>query len=319
MLAMLVSRLWQLSEAGDPVVLLGRLTETADARLFDRLLECGVLRHAGQVTVWDVCDGCDCGAEQRVIRRFDNTPTAICVADRHRDLVLSPDDLASFEVSIPDLVAMSARASGLSGRPEEVVAGVWRLGAGPGGAAVFSVPTRQAMFRSGLLASLRHVEPDGRVLLLGPELPVSQRVAFAQASVQHAVLHQRAAKAGVSNPLALDLAWPAEAGARKARLVLYVAQKRIVFDGREASLQPRRFQLLHLLARRLRDDQPLVPAAEILTEMFGNTTEDSRARKLMGELRSDLRTQLKADDLIETRSGVGYCIALSAGEVSIRE
>src|SRR3954471_4463291 len=117
---MLAAQLWQLSEAGEPAVLLGRPVEPADAALFERLLARGVLRHAERHTHWDVCRNCDCGRVDRPVRWLNGQPTAICIADRDRDEILSADDLISFRVSVPDLITVSGAASGLTGPPEEV-------------------------------------------------------------------------------------------------------------------------------------------------------------------------------------------------------
>ncbi len=104
----------------------------------------------------------------------------------------------------------------------------------------------------------------------------------------------------------------------RQRLTLDTANLAAELDGRVFKLPSRPFQLLRLLAQRLHEGSPIVSAAEIHKAMFSEQTSHSRARGLVGELRPYLRATPASPDLIETRSNVGYALALEASEVSIK-
>lgn len=311
---MLAAQLWQLSEAGDPAVFLGRPIGADDAALFEWLLARGVLRHAGQLTHWEVCGACDCGRDHRSVRWIDGRPTAICIADRSRDDVLTAGDLVSFQIAIPALVTESAAASGLPGPVDESEAGIWHLGEVDGGHAVFAVPTRLAMNRPGLLGSLRRIVPHRDVLLLGPALTQRQRTYLMQQGVHLAIPGERLGGSAPSKPLTLDLTLVRPPN-QTVRLRLHVTSLKVEVDGRVAQLPSRPFELLLLLARRAQAGRSIVSAADIHNHMFSVSTSSGRVRSLVKELRDLLATRLKVVDLIETRSNLGYTIALPSKEI----
>ena len=71
----LAKLLWQLSEAGEPAVLLGRQHAPTEDAAFERMLALGVLLHGDPITAWDICRSCGCGAEERKHSVDDGKPS----------------------------------------------------------------------------------------------------------------------------------------------------------------------------------------------------------------------------------------------------
>ena len=78
-------QLWRLSEAGEPVVMLGRQHGAEEEAAFERLLQLGIVVHRGREASWAVCHDCDCGADERAIVWDGDAATAKCAVDRQRD------------------------------------------------------------------------------------------------------------------------------------------------------------------------------------------------------------------------------------------
>lgn len=321
MVESLVARLWQLAEGGEPATFLGRAHEPHEAATFERLLELGVLLHGEELLVWDPCEGCDCGAHDRPVRWLDGVPVAVCRFDYRQDERLSPDDLLVFRIAISVLVAETSAAIGLANPPERVMAGVWRLGKLADGRVMVAAPTRQAALQPGLVGVLRMIDPEGFLVLLGPDMPEALRASLRQQGIHHALLRDVARPPVPGRTLGLDLARLPHAGMVSPRLVLTQATLTVRLDQREGKLPARPFQLLCLLAERLRDGTPVVSLADIHRAIFSPGTAEATVRSLISELRRQLVGRLGKSDitatLIETRSNLGYALALPAKTVRI--
>jgi hypothetical protein len=319
----LTALLWRLSEAGEPAVVLGRPHAPSDAAAFERLLELGVLTHGERLEAWDPCDGCGCGADDRPVRWIDGEPVAACRLDHRRDERLAPDDLLTFRIVPSVLVTETASAVGLAGAVEEVQAGLWRMGALPDGRVLAAAPTRSAMLQPGLVGALRLVDPEGPIVLIGPAMPEVLRASLARQGIHHVAVSDLAVAAAPGRPLGLDLARLPDGGTAKLRMVLESGRLTVRLDGQEGKLPARPYQLLCLLARRLRAGHPIVPAGDIHREIFSRDTAASAVRDLVSELRRQLAQALGRSDavakLIETRSNRGYALALPASAVRIVE
>ena len=106
------------------------------------------------------------------------------------------------------------------------------------------------------------------------------------------------------------------------RLVLSDNMKSVRYDSSsEIKLQPRTYQLLHLLASRAIARNPIVSANEIYRTIFAEGTSSNAVRDLVRELRRMLKpldaATLGARMLIETRNQQGYLLRLTADQVSI--
>jgi hypothetical protein len=314
--------LWRLSEAGEPAAVFGRPHAPHDAAAFERLLELGVLVHGERLAAWDPCDGCGCGADDRPVRWIDGQPVAACRLDHRRDERLAPDDLLTFRIALPVLVAETASAVGLAGVVEEVQAGLWRMGALPDGRVLAAAPTRSAMLQPGLVGALRLVDPEGPILLIGPAMPETLRASLARQGIHHAAARGVAVAAAPDRPLGFDIARLPDGGTAKLRLVLESATLTVRLDGREGKLPARPYQLLRLLARRLDAGRPIVSADEIYREIFSPGTAPAAVRDLVSELRRQLTKALGRSDatakLIETRTNLGYALAHALPAAAVR-
>eukprot|EP01031_Cornospumella_fuschlensis_P052982 gene52982-64724_t len=146
-------QLWRLSEAGEPVVMLGRQHAVGEEAAFERLLQLGILLHRGREASWDVCADCDCGADEREVLWDGDIATAKCAADRRRDERLDADDVRSFSVVMPAFMDGVAAAMGLG-----------RWGGRAPGASFFKPETLVSGFAGGPLVSrLRARDAEGVV------------------------------------------------------------------------------------------------------------------------------------------------------------
>lgn len=308
----LAKLLWQLSEAGEPAVLFGRQHVAEDDAAFQRLLALGVLVHGDRLTEWKACHDCDCGADERQVRWRGDVPFAACPADNRRDEVLTREDLATFTLSIATMVSETAAALGL-GATEELAPGLWRLGRLTDGRVLTAAPTRAGILLPALVAALRAVDAEGPIVLIGPRLPEVRRAELARQGIHAVPAEEVVVPVGHHPPLGFDLARLPDGNAGRHRLVLTPATSTVRFDGREAVLRPRPFQLLRILARQHRRGVPLVSRHDLHQELFSPGTADTAVRGLVSELQGLLKKAFGADaveGLIENRTGHGYLLTL---------
>lgn len=309
----LTTRLWQLSEAGEPAVMIGRQHGPDEAAVFSRLLQLGVLLQAERLTTWNTCSDCDCGADERAIRWNGDVPFAACAADNRRDEMLTKEDLATFHVISAALLTETATALGL-GMPEQIVPGLWRLGRLPDGRVVTAAPTRAGVQMPGLVGALRMVDAEGPIVLVGPPLPEVRRAELARQGIHAVAVAEILLSPGQMPLLGFDISRLPDGNAGKHRLVLTPSTRTVRLEGREVVLRPRPFQLLAILVRQHRRGTPIVSRHDLYREMFSAETSDTAVRGLVAELRELLVKAFggqAASGLVETHSGLGYALALS--------
>lgn len=176
--------LLQLSEGGEPVFIHGfPELSPAGAGAFRRLLEQGVLAQHEQLTTWDPCNDCDCGATERTVRWRDGRPFAACPANAAADTPLSPDMLRVYRVSLAGLAGQVAGALGLRDQPEEVVPSLWRLGRLEAGSVALLATTSAAARRAGTMERLKALDPGARFILIGSVASASERAALADRGI----------------------------------------------------------------------------------------------------------------------------------------
>jgi DNA-binding winged helix-turn-helix (wHTH) protein len=314
--------LWRLSEAGEPVVMLGRQHAIGEEAAFERLLQLGILLHRGRESSWDVCDDCDCGAEEREVLWDSDVATAKCAADRRRDERLDADDVRSFSVVLHAFMEGVAAAMGL-GRPELVAPGLWSLGMLADGRIIVAAPTRAGIRQPGLVGTIRLAHKEGTIVLVGPELPALMRGNLAEQNIHHVQPANALLPTTGELPLALDVARLPDGRAGRYSLLLTVGTRAVRIGEKTATLPPRPFQLLHILARQHRRGKPIVSRHALLDEMFTPSTSEAAVRDLAGELRKKLKQAFGGGEevaqLIATHTTAGYAINLPPLTISVVE
>lgn len=318
----LSQRLWLLSEAGEPVVMLGRQHAVGEEAAFDRLLQLGILLHRGREASWDVCHDCDCGADEREVLWDGNVATAKCAADRRRDERLDADDVRSFSVVLHAFMEGVAAAMGL-GRPELVAPGLWSLGVLPDGRIIVAAPTRSGIRQPGLVGALRLAHKEGTIVLVGPDLPALTRGNLAEQNIHHVQPAHALLPLSGDLPLALDVARLPDGRSGRYSLVLAVETRAVRIGEKTATLPPRPFQLLHILARQHRRGKPIVSRHVLLDELFGSSTAEAAVKDLVSETRRKLKQAFgdgeEVAQLIATHTTAGYAINLPLLTVSVVE
>lgn len=318
----LSQRLWQLSEPGDPVVMLGRQHAVGEEAAFERLLQLGILLHRGREASWDVCDDCDCGADERELLWDGDVAIAKCGANRGRDEHLAADDVRSFSVDLHAFMEGVAAAMGL-GRAELVAPGLWSLGMLADGRIIVAAPTRAGIRQPGLVGSIRLAYKEGTIVLVGPELPALVRGNLAEQNIHHVQPAHALLPPTGELSLALDVARLPDGRAGSYRLVLVTETRAVRFNGKEASLPPRPFQLLRLLALQHRRGKPIVSRHVLLDKIFTASTSEAAVKDLVSETRGKLKQVFGAAEdvakLITTHTTAGYAINLPLLTVSVVE
>jgi DNA-binding winged helix-turn-helix (wHTH) protein len=315
-------QLWRLSEAGEPVVMLGRQHGAEEEAAFERLLQLGILVHRGREASWPRCDDCDCGADEREVVWDGDVATAKCAADWRRDERLRADDVRSFSVVLPAFMEGVAAAMGL-GRPDLIAPGLWSLGTLADGRIIVAAPTRAGIRQAGLVGALRLAHKEGTIILVGPELPALMRGNLAEQNIHHVQPADALLPSVGDLPLALDVARLPDGRAGRYSLVLTVETRTVQIGGKAATLPPRPFQLLHILARQHRRGKPIVSRHALQDEIFGNSTAEAAVRDLVSETRKQLKMVLGSAEavaqLITTHTTAGYAINLPPLTVSVVE
>lgn len=317
----LAGLLLRLCEAGKPSILWGRLAKPFLGREFDRLLSRGVLVEEAPADEWDVCEHCECSHDGRRIQQIDGKLIAACPIDHLSDIVLEPEDLRSFRIDADAIVREIAAAFGLGDRPAPVLPGVWHLGAGPAERALFVVLAKRDLATPGLIAALQRVEKQP-ITLLGPTLPVPERLRFTEASVHYVPIAETLRADG----FALDQQKLMPSPSVAPRLTVFVQENRIVLDGKSLVLSAQNFKLIALLASELVEGSPVVSHAEIAGKLWAGEERESLTGDPVRNLRNALKKAFSkkvsgkkavAPHLIEAVAGMGYRLALDKSEVMI--
>ena len=300
-------QLWRLSEAGEPVVMLGRQYGAEEEAAFEREAS------------WAVCDDCDCGADERAIVWDGDVATAKCAGDRRRDERLPADDVRSFNVVLSAFMEGVAEAMGL-GRPDQIAPGLWSLGMLADGRIIVAAPTRIGIRQPGLVGAIRLAHKEGTVILVGPELPTLMRGNLAEQNIHH-VQPIHALLPPVSDlPLALDVARLPDGRAGRYSLVLTVETRTVLIGGEGPPPPPRPVQPPPILPRRgkrgVRRHAPL-------EETFPPGWPEGAARDRVAETRRQLKRAFgdaeEVAQLITTHTTTGYAINLPPLTVAVME
>lgn len=315
-------QLWRLSEAGEPVVMLSRQHGAEEEAAFERLLHLGILVHRARESSWAVCDDCDCGADERAVVWDGDIATAKCAADHRRDQRLRADDVRSFSVVLPAFMEGVAEAMGL-GRADLIAPGLWNLGMLADGRIIVAAPTRIGIRQPGLVGTIRLAHKEGTIILVGPALPALMRGNLAEQNIHHVQPVDALLPSVGDLPLALDVARLSDGRAGRYSLVLTVETRTVHIGGKAATMPPRPFQLLHILARQHRRGKPIVSRHTLLDEIFGNSTAEAAVRDLVSETRKQLKLAFGSAEavaqLITTHTTAGYAINLPPLTVSVVE
>jgi DNA-binding response OmpR family regulator len=122
-------------------------------------------------------------------------------------------------------------------------------------------------------------------------------------------------------PLALDVARLPDGRAGRYSLVLTVETRTVLIGGKAATLPPRPFQLLHILARQHRRGKPIVSRHALLDEIFTPSTAEGAVRDLVSETRRQLKRAFgdaeEVAQLITTHTTTGYAINLPPLTVAV--
>lgn len=314
--------LLRLSEADGPVVLWGRRARPHFGRAFDRLLASGVLVEQAPAESWPPCRDCECGIDARPVQRLGGRLIATCPWDADADAVIAPDDLRSFEVDKPRLVALLATASGFAEPVEAILPGVWRLGRLPSGRAIVLSLTRRVLEQPGLVLALKAAAPGAPLTIVAPEPGSAVRMRLLEAGIglidPQSALTPTADGIGALDPAALE----PRAGA--PRLVIEGRARRVGLDGRSVHLSEQLFLLLLFLAERALESPATVEVRAIEDHVWGpgihriSSGIREPIRALRVALAAGAADAATARALIEnTRNPNGYRLNLAAGHISI--
>ncbi|MBI2717211.1 MAG: winged helix-turn-helix domain-containing protein [Rhizobiales bacterium] len=311
--------LLQLSEAGEPAILGGRQAKPHFSPAFDRLLQRGILIEEAPVTEWSVCPDCECGLDWRPIEQFNGRHIALCPIDQRSNLVLDADDLRSFRVDPAALVREIAAVSGFGTMSSEVARAVWHLGTAPNRRAVFLALTRSAVLETGLLPLVRSIAQASPVTFLTPELSAADRAQLLSAGLHVASTVDFLSAKGVAFALCLDQ--PIPASVVEPTLILNKGKLAMTFNGHDAPLPQRAFDLLWLLAEAIVSGGGMVSRPQIEQHLWGKqVVSKTAAADAIRDLRARLAAtpgEKKRGSLIETRNRQGYILQLPANAIQI--
>jgi DNA-binding response OmpR family regulator len=312
---------------GGPAVVLGRALKPWLGRPLDRLLARRVLVELEPVGEWAPCTDCDQGCDSRVILRNVDCLTAACPYDSPSDEILNPDDIRAFSIDVENLCHAIREDTGLIGDDvAELADGAWLLG---------ELARNGQTVRSVVLA-LRLQDRDAADLLFRiktqlrldavvvtttmPSPPLRQR--FLTADIPVACIADALAANDPARPFSLDsqrLAVPARLSG--ARLVICTAERTVEFDGQPVHLPPQPFDLLVLLARKAVTDRGRVQRRDIEDVLFGKAAHGHDVSDIVRRLRESLAPfvggAVKAKQLIENKSRLGYLLNLQPAEIDV--
>ncbi|MGF1660567.1 MAG: transcriptional regulator [Rubrimonas sp.] len=313
----LTALLLRRSEQGAPALIWGREARPHFGAAFDRLLGAGVLVEEPPFDVWSTCDDCDCGFDWRPIQRIGARIVAACPIDAGSDTELEEDDLRSFLIDAPALVALLAGESALEGAIEEIAPKLWLLGRLDCGRAVFLALAKDAIAHPGTTLLIRAVAPGKPATLLAPAPTVAERRRFDEAGID--VVETLSALR--SGPHGIDVLNPARLVPRAAgpRLIIDSRDRRVVLDGRQVALSAQSFDLLLSLAEHARSGGPAVEVRAIEERLWG-----AGVHRIASTVRQPIRTlrtalgETAADLIAYRRNPNGYRLMLDPQEIDIR-
>lgn len=315
----LTALLLQLSESGDPAILWGRQAKPYFGKDFDRLLNSRLLMEEARAEEWDRCDACECDHDVRLIHEINGQFIAACPISSRSDSVLDPEDMRSFKINQPALVAEVAKASGFPNEPQEVMPGVWRLGVSGMKAIIYFVLNREGAAYPGLISVLKANSDGLPMSLIAPVKKPEDFLRLAAASIH--VVQTADAFAPEGAPLAIDMTKMAPAVSHSSRLTLYRAQSKMVLDGDPLDLPKVSFQLLWLLADHATRGDGLIDRRQIEDALWSTTVSRTAAADAIRNLRKALKKLDRKDrstgSLIKTMNIQGYVLDIAASDIRL--
>jgi DNA-binding winged helix-turn-helix (wHTH) protein len=315
--------LLQRSEGGEPVFLLGPPDLSPEgSAAFRRLIELGVVIHERQLDTWDPCADCCCGAEARRVRWTDGVPRAICAVAHDGGEVLDPAELQLLRVSVPRLAEETAAALGMSGSAVEVQPGIFCVGELPGGRLLVLAAMPAAIGRPGALDQVRALARGRRISLVAPVQAPVARAALEERGVDVVLPAEAFLPSEPRRPVVVNIDALLAAPRSEPRLTLSMATSSVALDGHSIELPAREFELLWLVCDRARRGRPLVSSRDVLEAMYhGTTATAATVRSLKRDLQNSLDDLLKRarfpGQLVQTRDGRGYALALRPEEIAL--
>lgn len=251
----LPSQLLRLSEGGEPALTHGPEPGSADARAFSRLVELGVLERQEDLTAWDPCVGCDCGADERPIRWGGNRPVAICPVDAGQDMVLAAYEIETYRLQPARLAAQICRAAELDRAPDMVVQGFWLIGRVAADRTLVVAMSTSALRHPATLDRLRTIDQPARFTLIARITSTTEIAALAERGIDVVSPDDAFLPSLPQQPVRLDMQRLREAGATAELPLLAVNAMAVtaVYQGRPMAIRRRDFQVLLVLVREARD------------------------------------------------------------------
>jgi len=324
MTASLTALLLQLSESGDPAILWGRQAKPYFGKDFDRLLNSRLLVEEARAEEWDRCDACECDHDVRLIHEINGQFIAACPISSRSDSVLDPEDMRSFKINLPALVAEVAKASGFSNEPSEVIPGVWRLGMTATKRQLFMTLNRSALARSGLIGTLRLSDPASQISVISPVVTSADRVRFMESGI--VIETTQECLRGENGSWAIDLLKLEGTPQIAPRLLIKRIARFVTLDGEPKTLTEQSFKLLVFLAENAKRSAAIVDNREIEKHLWGSGVHriSSQTREPIRSLKNALtanganKNAVKA--LIENkRNPNGYRLALEPSQIDLRD
>jgi hypothetical protein len=304
--------LLRLSEAEHPV-LWGRVAAPHFGREFDRLLAQRVLVEDPPTDTWAVCSDCDCDLDARPIQQIHGQRVAVCSQDHRSDVHLSDDDIRSYRIDPALLVGLIGKASGLNRPPEAILPGVWRLANVFGSQAVFLALSVSATTQPALLGMLTRAAQGTAATLLVPRgMPEESRRLLEDSGI-HVVVTTDVM--GNEAPFALEAERLVPANMPKLRLSR--GRLAVTLFGTEGTLAKRPFDLLWILAEA---GGTIVERRIIEAHMWSQPVAKTAVNDAVRDLREGLAAiDPRSENLIETKAGQGYRVALAPGEMVLNK
>ena len=192
---------------------------------------------------------------------------AACPVDADADTELEEDDLRSFLINAPALVALLASESTLDGAVEEIAPGLWLFGRLACGRAVVLALSTYAIAHPGTTPLIRAVAPGKPATLLAPTPTEGERRRFNEAGID-VIETVSALRPGPRGIDILDTTRLAQRAA-EARLIIDSRDRRVVLDGCDVALSVQSFELLLLLAESARAGVATVEVRAIEERLWG--------------------------------------------------
>lgn len=273
----LPSQLLRLSEGGEPALTHGPEPGSVDARAFSRLVELGVLDRQEDLTSWDPCGGCDCGAVDRPIRWTGDQPIACCPVDAAQDTVLLASEIMTYRLRPAEFVKQVAQAAGLDREPDLVVPGLWLLGRIAADRTLVLAMSTSALKRAGALDRLRATERSTRYAMIAAVTSATEIAALAERGIDVIAPDDVFLPSLPQKPIRLDMDLLREARGMAEPPLLAINRMAFTafYRGARVRLSKRDFGLLAVLVRDARDGGAASPRDDLYKALVGRDDADA--------------------------------------------